>query len=72
MKVCSKRNEDLKANAELSESKAMNGVNQIIYKFDNNVLAGKNLINGEQTLTVDGINTPVSLTVENPYSDMCD
>ncbi|HAG72007.1 MAG TPA: hypothetical protein DCL66_07355, partial [Gammaproteobacteria bacterium] len=33
MKVCSKRNEDLKANAELSESKAMNGVNQIIYKF---------------------------------------
>jgi acetoacetyl-[acyl-carrier protein] synthase len=72
MNAYSKRNEDVKANAELSESKAMNGVNQIIYKFDNNVLAGENLTDGEQTLTVDGIDTPVSLAVDNHYSDMCD
>lgn len=72
MTAYASRNEEVKAKAELSETLAMNGVNQIIYKFDNNVLAGENLTDGEQELTVAGINTPVSLAVANPYSDMCD
>jgi acetoacetyl-[acyl-carrier protein] synthase len=72
MTAYAKLNEQIQTNAELVETQAMNGVNQIIYKFDNNVLAGENLSDGEQELTVDGIDTPVSLAVANPYSDMCD
>ena len=72
MTAYSKLNEQIQTSAELAETQAMNGVNQIIYKFDNNVLAGENLSDGAQQLTVDGIDTPVSLAVANPYSDMCD
>jgi acetoacetyl-[acyl-carrier protein] synthase len=72
MTAYSKLNEQIQTNAELAETQAMNGVNQIIYKFDNNVLAGENVSDGEQGLTVDGIDTPVSLALANPYSDMCD
>ncbi|MFK7865748.1 MAG: beta-ketoacyl synthase [Pseudohongiellaceae bacterium] len=67
-----RRNEKTTAAARAIEEKTMRGENLTTYKFDHNVLAGENLSDKESKLFVDGIEVPVSLDVNNPYSDMCE
>lgn len=66
------RNESVATEANHLESETMKGRNQTIYKFDNNVMGGDNLTDNEQGVAIDGIDEPLSLSITNPYSDMCD
>ena len=50
----------------------MAGENRTIYKFDHNVLGSESIELADGNLSVTGLKRQISLSLENPYDDMCD
>lgn len=48
------------------------GRNDVIYRFDNNVLDGTDLTISRNKLLLKGHSRPVDLAIKNPYVDFCD
>ncbi|GJM12881.1 MAG: beta-ketoacyl-[acyl-carrier-protein] synthase FabY [Pseudohongiella sp.] len=46
--------------------------NRTIYKFDHNVLGSESIELSDGNLSVKGLNPEISLSLDNPYEDMCD
>lgn len=66
------RNETVaQASSEYDDS-TMAAENRTIYKFDHNVLGSESIALGSGKLSVAGLTREISLSLDNPYEDMCD
>lgn len=67
-----KSREQVREQASAYDKSANAGKNNIIYKFDHNVLDGDALEISQDSLKISGHQQIVNLKVKNSYSDMCD
>ncbi|PCI80766.1 MAG: beta-ketoacyl synthase [SAR86 cluster bacterium] len=54
------------------DTSAMEAENRTIYRFDHNVLGSESIELSNGNISVTGLTQEISLSLENPYEDMCD
>lgn len=66
-----KRNEAIHAQSKAYDEASIEGVNNIIYKFNHNVMEGDSIEMSTTAINIDEISPEISLSVKNNYTDMC-
>ena len=67
-----RKNEQVKEATANYDRVTSEGTNNVIYKFDNNVLGGESISMNESAISIEDVNKDVSLSIENNYKDMCE
>ena len=65
-----RRNEKVKEATANYDHATSEGKNNVIYKFDNNVLGGESIAINENSISIDSVDKDISLDIENKYKDM--
>ena len=65
-----RRNEKVKEATANYDRATSEGKNNVIYKFDNNVLGGESIAINENSISIDSVDKDISLDIENKYKDM--
>jgi len=65
------KREHVQSVAKAYDAEAIKGTSRPIYLYDHNVLEGDDLTITDQEIRLPGYANPVSLTVENPFKDLC-
>lgn len=65
-------NETVALASQEYDTSALEGENRTIYKFDHNVLGSESIELSNGNVSVTGLTREISLSLENPYEDMCD
>lgn len=71
MNAWRKRREQVREQAESYNQSAIMGQAKPIYLYDHNVLTGDDLQISADEIRLPGYANPISLQVENPYTDLC-
>lgn len=66
------RNEAVAQASQEYDASTMAAENRTIYKFDHNVLGSESIELDSGNLTVTGLKREITLSLDNPYEDMCD
>lgn len=66
------RNEAVAQASQEYDASTMSAENRTIYKFDHNVLGSESIELDSGNLTVTGLKREITLSLDNPYEDMCD
>ena len=67
-----RKNEKVKEATANYDSATSEGQNNVIYKFDNNVLGSESISMNESSISIDNIDKDISLDIKNNYKDMCE
>ena len=67
-----RKNEQVKEATANYDRVTSEGTNNVIYKFDINVLGGESISMNESAISIEDVNKDVSLSIENNYKDMCE
>ena len=65
-----RRNEKVKEATANYDRVTSEGKNNVIYKFDNNVLGSESIAISESSISINNIDNDISLEIENNYQDM--
>jgi len=65
-------NETVAQASQEYDASTLEGENRTIYKFDHNVLGSESIELAEGKLSIAGLAPEISLSLSNPYEDMCD
>ena len=65
-----RRNEKVKEATANYDRMTSEGKNNVIYKFDNNVLGSESIAISESSISINNIDNDISLEIENNYQDM--
>lgn len=65
-------NESVAEASQEYDTASMEAENRTIYKFDHNVLGSESIELAGGSLSVTGLTREISLSLQNPYEDMCD
>ena len=66
-----RKNEKVKEATANYDSATSEGQNNVIYKFDNNVLGSESISMNESSISIDDVDKDISLNIKNNYKDMC-
>lgn len=64
--------EQVQERAQAYDQAMLEGKNRTIYKFDNNVLDSESITMSTDEIRIAGFDQAISLTLDNPYADMCE
>ena len=67
-----RKNEKVKEATANYDRATSEGENNVIYKFDNNVLSGESISMNKDSISIRGISKDISLDIQNNYKDMCE
>ena len=67
-----RKNEKVKEATANYDRATSEGENNVIYKFDNNVLSGESISMNKDSISISEINKAISLDIQNNYKDMCE
>ena len=67
-----RRNEKVKEATSNYDRATSEGKNNVVYKFDNNVLGSESIAISENSISINDIDNDISLVIENKYQDMSD
>ena len=65
-----RRNEKVREATADYDQATSEGKNNVIYKFDNNVLDGESIAISESSISIGDVDKDISLHIENKYKDM--
>ena len=65
-----RRNEKVKEATSNYDRATSEGKNNVVYKFDNNVLGSESIAISENSISINDIDNDISLEIENKYQDM--
>ena len=67
-----RKNEKVREATESYDRATSEGKNNVIYKFDNNVLGNDSISMNESSISIDDVDKNISLNIKNNYKDMCE
>ena len=67
-----RKNEKVKEATANYDRATSEGENNVIYKFDNNVLSGESISMNKDSISISEISKAISLDIRNNYKDMCE